>query len=197
MKPGGRIHAPQQRALVEPATAGSTRIELRAPMPGHFIPTIDDGDLVTPEEVIGQLVVLGRSIALVSGVRGLAVETGGPRAVAFGAPLFAIDLAASITGGEVASVATTAQATGELVFRAPTSGRYYGRSAPDKPAFVTPGLELAPGATICLLEVMKTFHRVTYGGSGLPERARIRSILIADGDDVNAGDPLLALDPVG
>ena len=28
--------------------------------------------------------------------------------------------------------------------------------------------ELTAGATICLLEIMKTFHRVTYGGPGLP-----------------------------
>ena len=40
---------------------------------------------------------------------------------------------------------------------------------------------------------MKTFNRVTYGGAGLPERARVEKILVADGDDVNAGDPLLAL----
>jgi acetyl-CoA carboxylase biotin carboxyl carrier protein len=44
-----------------------------------------------------------------------------------------------------------------------------------------------------LLEVMKTFHRVTYGGPGLPDTARVVRVLIADGDDVNAGDPLLAL----
>jgi acetyl-CoA carboxylase biotin carboxyl carrier protein len=81
-----------------------------------------------------------------------------------------------------------------MVFRAPTSGRFYGRSAPDKPPFVAPGAQLAHGATICLLEVMKTFHRVTYGGPGLPDTARVRGVLVADGDDVNAGDPLLALE---
>jgi acetyl-CoA carboxylase biotin carboxyl carrier protein len=48
---------------------------------------------------------------------------------------------------------------------------------------------------VCLLEVMKTFNRVTYGGPALPERAKVREILIADGADVTAGDPLLALDP--
>jgi acetyl-CoA carboxylase biotin carboxyl carrier protein len=89
-------------------------------------------------------------------------------------------------------VAAASAVTG-LVFRAPTSGRFYGRAAPDKPPFVSAGEELAPGATICLLEVMKTFHRVTYGGAGLPERARVERVLVADGDDVSAGDPLLAL----
>jgi biotin carboxyl carrier protein len=41
---------------------------------------------------------------------------------------------------------------------------------------------------------MKTFHRVTYGGAGLPDTARVRRVLVADGADVNAGDPLLALE---
>ena len=56
---------------------------------------------------------------------------------------------------------------------------------------VEAGRELAPGATVCLLEVMMTFHRVTYDGA----RAKVRVLLVADGADVNQGDPLLALDP--
>jgi acetyl-CoA carboxylase biotin carboxyl carrier protein len=82
------------------------------------------------------------------------------------------------------------------VFRAPTSGRFYGRSTPDKPPFVQVGSELGTGTAVCLLEVMKTFHRVTYGGTDVPTRARVREVLVADGADVNAGDPLLALDAI-
>jgi biotin carboxyl carrier protein len=44
---------------------------------------------------------------------------------------------------------------------------------------------------VCLLEVMKTFNRVTYSGA----RVRVTELLVADGADVNAGDPLLALEP--
>jgi acetyl-CoA carboxylase biotin carboxyl carrier protein len=44
--------------------------------------------------------------------------------------------------------------------------------------------------------VMKTFHRVTYGGPEVPPRARVTALLVADGADVNAGDPLLALEPI-
>ena len=40
---------------------------------------------------------------------------------------------------------------------------------------------------------MKTFHRVTFSGADMPPRAKVREVLVADGDDVNAGDPLLAL----
>jgi acetyl-CoA carboxylase biotin carboxyl carrier protein len=187
---GGRLHAPHVRAI---ADVHGKVIDLRAPMPGHFVPAIGQGDLVTPDEVIGQLVVLGRSTAVLAGtVRGLAVEPGAPRAVAFGDRLVALDLEATIAGALPISAAAE-QDTGERVFRAPTSGRFYGRPAPDKPPFVTAGSELSTGATVCLLEVMKTFHRVTYGD----EAVRVRAVLVRDGDDVNAGDPLLALEAMG
>jgi biotin carboxyl carrier protein len=35
---------------------------------------------------------------------------------------------------------------------------------------------------------------VTFGGPGLPGTARVRRVLVAEGADVNAGDPLLALE---
>ena len=102
--------------------------------------------------------------------------------------------AAATTAAAAATTAAAAAVVEGLVFRAPTSGRFYSRPAPGKPAFVEPGAELGPGTAVCLLEVMKTFHRVTYGGPDVPARARVRAVLVADGDDVNAGDPLLALE---
>ena len=184
---GGRLHAPHVTALV---AQHDRSIDLRAPTPGFFVPAIGHGDLVTPDEVIGRLEILGRSLAVLAGsVRGLAVEPGAPRAVAYGDRLVAHDLDASIAGS--AGAATQAAAIADRsVWRAPTSGRFYSRPAPDKPAFVSAGTELVAGTTICLLEVMKTFHRLTYDG----EPARVKAVLVADGDDVNAGDPLLALE---
>ncbi len=49
--------------------------------------------------------------------------------------------------------------------------------------------------TVAIIEVMKTFNRVSFGGPGLPERVRVRAIVPRDGDDVEAGDVLLELDP--
>jgi acetyl-CoA carboxylase biotin carboxyl carrier protein len=214
MKPAGRLHAPELDALVAPPRPSDDRamIELRAPMPGVFVPSIAQGDLVAPGGVIGELVVLGRAITLVApraagpaAAAGIAVQPASPaaRAVGYGDLLVALDPAISLAAGargeapQGAKPTQPTQSTGDgLVFRAPTSGRFYGRPAPDKPPFVVAGGELAQGTTICLLEVMKTFHRVTYGGPGLPETARIRRVLVADGDDVSAGDPLLALEPL-
>jgi acetyl-CoA carboxylase biotin carboxyl carrier protein len=80
-----------------------------------------------------------------------------------------------------------------LVFRAPSSGRFYSRPAPDKPAFVEVGQEIQEGNTVCLLEIMKTFHRIGYGGPDLPHQAKVARIVPEDGADVEIGDPILEL----
>jgi len=210
MKRAGRLHAPEIDALAaapgpgaaDAAAVTGAVIELRAPMPGVFMPWISPGDLVTAGGAIGELVVLGKATAVLAprpGATGIAVRIAatGVRAVGYGDTLVTLDPTLSVSPGAGPSAgdpAAPGAAVAGLVFRAPTSGRFYGRSSPDKPAFVTAGTALTPGATICLLEVMKTFHRVTYGGPGLPDTAQVRSVLVADGDDVNAGDPLLALE---
>lgn len=169
---------------------------LKSPGPGLFLP-VEGLTLVTPGIAIGDLEVLGRRTQIrapeVSGLAtGLTLDA---RKVAYGDPLVVLG-AASAAAGRAAAAAEAAhatQATG-LVFRAPTSGRFYSRSTPEKPAFVAVGDTLSAGSTVCLLEVMKTFNRVTYGGPALPERAIVRAILIADGADVTAGDALLSLE---
>jgi acetyl-CoA carboxylase biotin carboxyl carrier protein len=182
-------------ASVEAVVAGD---ELRAPAPGYFRLLVAADHLIAPGDIIGELEVLGRITHVTAPrVRGLASIPTGPalarRPVAYGDVLVRIsaDVALGAIDSQTAQSAATAHG---LVFRAPTSGRFYGRPSPDKPAFVTAGAELATGATVCLLEVMKTFHRVTYGGADVPPRAKVRDVLVADGADVNQGDPLLALD---
>lgn len=175
--------------------------EVRAPAPGWFHLLVAADHLVTQGDVIGELEVLGRSVRIIApAVRGLVKLPPGPalarRAVGYGDVLFRVATDVEI-GGVDAARDEAARAAQGLVFRAPTSGRFYGRPAPDKPAFVQAGTELATGATVCLLEVMKTFHRVTYGGHDVPPRARVRDVLVADGADVNQGDALLALEPIG
>jgi acetyl-CoA carboxylase biotin carboxyl carrier protein len=62
---------------------------------------------------------------------------------------------------------------------------------------VSVGDEIACGQVVCLLEVMKTFNRIEYGGHGLPGRARVLAVLPSDGDDLEAGQPVLSLARVG
>jgi len=202
-----RLHAPRLDLLVEELAGDGRRWTLRSPAPGWFRPLAPLAAWCAPGTPIGALDVLGRTHLLVvpPGIAGTteppaadaSVAALSPRPVAYRDPIVRLS-SQSITaalGPDAAPTTTAAAPTADgMVFRAPTSGRFYGRSSPDKPPFVAPGAQLAHGATICLLEVMKTFHRVTYGGPGLPDTARVRRVLVADGDDVNAGDPLLALE---
>lgn len=183
-------------APVDALVAGD---ELRAPAPGHFRLRVAADHLVAPGDVIGVLEVLGRAIPVVATkLRGVAKLPPGPalarRPVAYGDVLLRIGTDVALAAGATADPAAAADAAHALVFRAPTSGRFYGRPSPEKPAFVTAGAEVTTGTTVCLLEVMKTFHRVTYGGADVPPRATVKDVLVADGADVNQGDPLLALD---
>lgn len=174
-------------------------IELVAPQPGLFRAAIAIGDVIRDGSTLGLLEVLGAHVTLVapnvdprsSSLWGRVVGLRDPAlarpAVDFGAVLATLDPRA-VAGETRAAAASTHAATGR-VFKAPTSGRFYGRPAPDRPAFVEAGQTLQQGATICLLEVMKTFHRVTYTG----EPVAVARVLVAEGADVNAGDPLLEL----
>jgi acetyl-CoA carboxylase biotin carboxyl carrier protein len=181
-----RLHA----RTLEAARRGDD--ELVCPEPGRFRPAIGQGDLVHGGAVVGELDVLGRvwRVLAPDGARGVVTQIA-DGAVDFGALLVRFDASASAGVAPAhAAAAPAAQAAAGRVFRAPTSGRLYTRPGPGKDAFVAVGSELRAGTTVCLLEVMKTFHRVTYGG----EPARVAALLAADGADVNAGDPLLALE---
>jgi acetyl-CoA carboxylase biotin carboxyl carrier protein len=203
-----RLHASRLELLVEeaPRDAGGSRFTLRAPAPGWFRPLVSLAAWCEPGTPIGTLDILGRVHLLVvppniAGATEAPSADAADAADAYRDPIVRLSTQAIAAGRSpgarpdaAAASSPAAPTAGGLVFRAPTSGRFYGRSSPDKPAFVEPGTQLRHGATICLLEVMKTFHRVTYGGPGLPDTARVSSVLVRDGDDVNAGDPLLGLE---
>jgi acetyl-CoA carboxylase biotin carboxyl carrier protein len=181
----------------------STR-SIRAPKVGIFRPSIHIGALITPGMVVGTLEVLGVTISVLAPPRssGIVREISGNRharfAVGYADSLFAVDVNVNHTTDTArdttAATSRTTDAHG-VVFRAPTSGRFYLRAAPGKPPFVVVGDVISAGTALCLLEVMKTFHRVTYGGDGLPERAKIVAIVAAEESDINAGDVLLRLQP--
>jgi acetyl-CoA carboxylase carboxyltransferase component len=83
-----------------------------------------------------------------------------------------------------------------LVFRAPLTGRVYFRPSPDKPPFVAVGDVIERGTTVCLVESMKSFSRIPYGGEALPQRARVVRFPVDDGADVDQEMPILELEAV-
>lgn len=198
----GRVFQPALTALLDERSA-TPAIVLGAPAVGLWRGGPAPGTLVAPGSPLGELEILGvlYQLEAPADARGIVTrreDAGQARVpVAHGTPLLVLDPEAALGAagpGAAEAGASTRTAEGGLVFRAPMSGRYYSRPGPDKPPFLQAGDELRVGATVCLLEVMKTFNRVTYGGSGLPEVARVKAVVPGDDDDIAAGDIILYLE---
>jgi len=194
--------------LTAKSRVDGAKLALLAPAPGLFRTHVQRGQVVVAGELVGELEVLGvlHPVRVPEGAGGVvtalvgAPKERGPRiarpAVSYGDVLVELD---AESGGVVVAKPSLApesrDATGGLVLRAPSSGRYYGRPGPGKEAFVKVGDVVTAGQTVALLEVMKTFHRVTYGGEGLPERAKVVAIVPAEESDLAGGDAILSLAP--
>lgn len=212
-----RLHAATRAAAISEVTGegaapdgtpAAPRWRVTSPSPGFFRPAVRDGAIIAATDVaaayLGELEILGQLFRLVlragtvgSGAVVLPERFAGKTRVpvAFGDELLTLDGAAAAAGASLARASSTAAATSGLVVRAPSSGRFYGRPSPQKPPFLSPGETIERGHTVCLLEVMKTFHRVTYDDLSLPERAKVLAILVAEESDVVAGQPLLSVEP--
>jgi biotin carboxyl carrier protein len=72
----------------------------------------------------------------------------------------------------------------------PLTGIFYASESPQAPSFVAIGSPVSVGQTIGLIEAMKTFNRIESDRAGI-----VRAILVGNGADVQAGQPLLYLTP--
>ena len=86
-------------------------------------------------------------------------------------------------------VAKSGPKEGTIVVTAPSVGTFYRCPAPHQPPFVEVGSEIAAGATVCLIEVMKMFAGVTA-----PVKGRIAQILVEDATLVEHGQPLMTIE---
>ena len=195
----------QRQALTARLVALSDgRVALHAPAVGLWRGRPPAGALIRPGAPIGHLEVLGVLHELLAppGAQGLvaAAAQGEEGAlarlpVAWGDRLLLLEPhVAADALARADEVASRAPGHGQ-VLRAPSSGRFYRRPAPDKPAFVAVGDLVHDGQVIGLLEVMKTFTRIHYGGADLPAPARVTALLAEDEADVAVGDPLIAVEP--
>ena len=174
---------------------------LLSPAVGQLRCVLGRRALVQPGTRLGWLEILGRTYEVLApqGAYGRVNSEESDleqahRPVAFGDVLIRLE---AIEGGEesLASDASTTAETGARVVRAPSSGRFYAKPAPDEPQFVKQGDELEPGTTLCLLEVMKTFNRVSFSAEDHAGRVRITACLVEDGEDVDKGQALFAFEP--
>jgi acetyl-CoA carboxylase biotin carboxyl carrier protein len=77
-------------------------------------------------------------------------------------------------------------ASDDLTVRAPLAGTLFLSAAPGEPAFVAVGRAVKAGETLCVIEAMKVFNAVKAERDGIVE-----AVLVASGDEVEAGQPLL------
>jgi oxaloacetate decarboxylase alpha subunit len=68
---------------------------------------------------------------------------------------------------------------------------FYRSPSPQTPSFVEVGDEVEAGQTLCILEMMKMMNELTADVAGV-----IREILVENGETVQYGQPLFAIEPV-
>lgn len=171
-------------------------LEVQSPSVGLFRRGVSKGALLGAGQRFGALEVLSELTPLVlpKGYAGVVVEAEEHRrrAVGYRSVLLVIDPEG--TGATLAAQDESAAAAGGLVFASPMSGRFYLRPAPDQATFVKVGDTLSEGTPLGLLEVMKTFNRITYGGADLPDSAQVKRVLVEDGADVELDQALFELE---
>ena len=86
------------------------------------------------------------------------------------------------------SASASAQAIVGHAVESPTVGTFYARSSPDADAFVNVGDSVSKGATLCVVEAMKTFNEIQADQAGT-----IVEVLKSDGDPVEYGEALFII----
>jgi acetyl-CoA carboxylase biotin carboxyl carrier protein len=71
---------------------------------------------------------------------------------------------------------------------APLFGAVHLQKAPGEPPFVTPGQAVQTGQLLCVIEAMKVFNDVRAEHDGT-----VAEVLVASGQEVEAGQPLMRL----
>lgn len=172
---------------------------LRAPRVGVWSSHPPAGSLVGPGSSAGTLTQLRHAAVLLvpDGVAGR-VAIAAPRdhavPVAYGEVLFRVTPLTSAAAVEsAASAAGAVDPSAALHVTAPTAGVFYRSPSPGAKAYVASGDRVVAGQAIGLIEVMKTFNPIAYGGAGLPESATVIELLARDGEEVRAGQPLIAV----
>lgn len=188
-------------ALVEQGTAAG-EIVVRSPGVGLLGHAPRQGEVLVGGGLVGRLTTLGvtADVRLPAGTSGRVVE----RAlvhhrdpVEYGQLLLRLQPveAGEVVTAAVAAAAALGLAEGTFAVTSPTHGMFYRRPSPDAPPYVECGQVVERGTTLGLVEVMKCFSAITYGGEGLPPRAEVVEVRASDGAEVRAEEVLFVVKP--
>ncbi len=183
---------------------GDQALRVRAPLVGWWSEHPPTGAVVGPGSPVGLLTQLNRHVRLVlpEGFAGRVVSPPEARVLAceFGQTLFRLarldDRAQTELESkhlETGNPMDTGLPDGSWAVVAPTDGVFYVRSAPDAPPFAKVGDRIRSGQPVGLVEVMKTFNQIQYGGPGLPDEVQVVEVRCEDGAEVSAGQVLLVV----
>jgi acetyl-CoA carboxylase biotin carboxyl carrier protein len=191
-------------ALLQELAADAPEGELiiAAPAVGLFRGHLPEGAGVVPGQEIGTLQILARVVHLLApeGAQGTVTRSplgNGLHPVDYGAGLLVLGAAAQ---GAARTTSRTGESgidlkAGQFEVRSPTEGVFYRRADPASPPFVEVGSVVESGHALGMVEVMKCFNQVRYGGPGLPHRARVAAILAGDASEISHDQPLFVMEP--
>jgi acetyl-CoA carboxylase biotin carboxyl carrier protein len=172
---------------------------LAAPAPGRVRLSARRGETLVAGSRAGTLVRNARAFDLVlpAGVHGQLREilVRDPLApCSYAMPLAVLGAVEAAPLGHLAAHADTQDG---WVVRAPSHGTFYLRPAPGQPPYAAPGQDVARGAVLGLVEVMKCFSPILFDPPGAASSGRVTEVLVHDGAEVRAEQPLvrLALQP--
>ena len=92
--------------------------------------------------------------------------------------------------GAAAAKPAAAESANRLIVKSPMVGVFYRAPAPDAPPFIEVGQDLDTGQVVCIIEAMKLMNEIKSEVAG-----RVVDILVANGDPVEFGQPLVVLEP--
>jgi len=188
--------------IVRIETGDQGELRVLAPKVGWWFDPPRSGRLVGPGTRVGTLGQLSRRFELLlpEGAVGRVVDPprSGLVALEYGATMFRLagvegvgDDVAAVVGRGAERAMADQRADGTYAVVAPTDGVFYRASSPDEPPLAKAGSEIRRGHPVGLIEVMKTFNQIEYGGPGFPDEAEIVSFRCRDGEEVRAGQVLL------
>jgi biotin carboxyl carrier protein len=206
-------------ALVEPGASDSALVTLRSPSVGILRGAPSPGHRLAGGEPFARLSILGRMHALLlpedlaGAVAELLVPGYGRDSipVEYAQPILTLDLSTSASRGRFPSdpaapgarrgrktsasslAAAAPLPAGCHAVLSPADGVFYRRPRPADAAYVEVKSRVRHGQTLALLEAMKCFSAITYGGPGHPEEAEVVEIRAEDAAEVKHGQVLFVV----
>jgi acetyl-CoA carboxylase biotin carboxyl carrier protein len=190
--------------IVEESDGDRGELLVKSPAVGTFGGAPRAGEVLVGCSRVGRLTSLGRTVSLVmprstSGRVAERILHNRRDPVDYGqvlvrlVPVEQVDVGQGATNEE--STAASGLPEGSYAVISPTHGIFYRRPRPDEPPYVEAGQVIEEGTTLALVEVMKCFSAITYGGTGLPSRAEVVEVRADDSAEVQSEQILFVVKP--